>query len=382
MSFNPSPRAAGDAPRVCFVLAALNTGGAERHALALRRHMRERGFEAGLLAIVRARSSALTDAPGAEDAVLLNSHRLLSSPVAWYRTWRALRRQHADVVYAINPACAVVVAGLRMLGLLRCRVVCIFHSSRLQSRERMTFAPFRWIAPQLDALVYVSEAQRALWNAQGLRARRPAVIVNGVDLDHFSPEAADRSVVRAELGLDPGDFVIGIVAALRPEKRHQDLIAAISALQAQGRDAKLLVVGDGPQRRYLSDQVARSGLQHLVIFMGDQLDVRPFILACDACALCSDTETFPMAALEILALGVPLVASDVGGMSEIVKEGVNGFLYPAGEVARLSEHLSRLSEQDVREPLRRAARPSARSFDAQRMVDAYEALARSLAIAT
>jgi glycosyltransferase involved in cell wall biosynthesis len=356
-------------------------GGAEKHALELRRHLRERGFDAGLVAIARARSSAMTDAPGAEGAVLLDSRRLLASPVAWYRAWRALRRQSADIIFAINPACAVVVAGLRTLRLLRCRVVCIFHSSRLQRRERMTFAPFRWIAPRLDALVYVSEAQRRVWDSRGLRAPRAAVIVNGVDLHQFSPEAADRAVVRTGLGLDPGDFVVGIVAALRPEKRHQDLIAAVAALRAQGRAAKLIVVGDGPQRENLSDLAVRLGLQQVVIFAGDQLDVRPFILACDVCALCSDTETLPMAALEILALGVPLVASDVGAMSEIVRDGVNGFLYPAGEVARLTEHLANLSEPDVRGPLRRAARHSVGNFDAQRMVDAYEVLARSLTAA-
>lgn len=371
-------RSGDDKPRLGFVLAALNTGGAERHALILRRHLEARGYEVGLLAIARAMSSALASAPGAENAVLLDTRRLLSSPIAWFRTWRALRRLDAGVLYAINPACAVVVTVLRDLRLLRGRVVCIFHSTRLQPRERMTFAPFRWIAPRLDALVYVSEAQRALWEARGLHTRRPVVIANGVDLEAFSPQAADRNAVRAGLGVDPRDYVVAIVAALRPEKRHQDLIAAVAALRAEGRPVKLLIVGEGPMRRNLTDLAEKAALQGQVIFAGDQLDVRPFIIASDVCALCSDTETFPIAALETLALGVPLVASDVGAIHEIVRDGVNGFLYPAGEVAQLTAHLARLSDPDVRTPLSRAARQSVREFDLRRMIDAHEALARSL----
>ncbi len=371
----------GRPPRLGFVLAALNTGGAERHAVALRQRLRARGYGTFLLAIARARSSTLSGAPGAEDAVSLDTARVLTSPVAWFGAWRALRRLNADVIFTVNPACAVVVTALRRLGLLRGRVVCIFHSSRLQRREGLSFAPFRWVAPSLDALVYISEPQRALWSAQRLKAKRTAVIVNGVDFEGFSAAAFDPAAERAKLGLSQTDYVIGIVAALRPEKRHRDLIAAVAALRAAGAPAKLLVVGDGAMRQALTEQVGDLGLSDQVLFAGDQGDVRPFVVACDVCALCSDIETFSLAALEILALGTPLVSSDVGAMGQIVQSGVNGLLYPVGSVEQLTAQLARLADPAVRGPMRSAARPSVQGFEVGRMVDAYEALAKSLFIA-
>ncbi len=365
-------------PRLGFVVAALNTGGAERHTLALRCRLSARGYDTVLLAIARATSSALADEPGAEGAVLLDARRVLTSPFAWFGAWRALRRLDADVIFAINPASAVVVGALKTLGLVRGRVVCVFHSSRLQPRERMTFRPFRWIAPHLDALAYVSDTQKALWAAQGLYSRRAVVIPNGVDLERFSAASFDRAAVRAGLGLAPGDYVVGIVAALRPEKRHQDLIAAAQQLCAAGLPVKLLIVGDGERRRSLMDQVEQMALKDHVMFVGDQADVRPFVVASDVCALCSEIETFSLAALEVLALGAPLVASDVGAMAEVVRPGVNGLLYPAGDVAQLAERLTRMADPRFREALLRSARPSVGAFGVERMIDAYEALANDL----
>lgn len=322
--------------------------------------------------------SALTSAQGAEDAIVLNTDKVLTSPLAWFRTWRILKRQNPDVIFAINPACALLVQFLRRLGLVRGKVVCIFHSSRLQPRERMTLRPFRWAALGLDALIYVGEAQKTSWQAQGLAAKRNVVIANGVDLTEIEPSAFDRGDVRRRLGLASTDFVIGIVAALRPEKRHQDLISAVAALHATGAPAKLLVIGDGPMRSSLLDQVKSLNLADHVLFVGDQADVRPFIVACDVGALCSDTETFSIAALEILALGVPLVASDVGGMGEIVSDGVNGLLYRARDVGQLERLLGRMADPQAREPMRAAARASVERFDVSRMVERYEALITSL----
>lgn len=357
-------------PRIGFVLAALNTGGAERHAVLLRQRLARRGVDAFLLAVARAKSGALARTAGA-DAIELQHRRVLSSPAAWLDVARFLRRRDPEVVLTVNPACAILVALLRLLGVFDGKVACIFHTTVVQPNERRSFSLFRRLAPRLDALVYVSAAQQRFWEERGLRARRSFVITNGVDLQNFVPDAQDRAATRGRMGLADHDYVIGIVAALRPEKRHTDLVGALARLRDRALPAKLLIVGDGDERARIEGEVARAGLEADVIFAGEQPDVRPFVRACDVCVLCSAIETFSLAALEVLALGVPLVASDVGAMGEIVQDGTTGLLYDVGDVAALAGQLERLSAPELRASMSAAARSSVARFDYEVMLDRY-----------
>lgn len=365
-------------PRIGFVLAALNTGGAERHAVLLRQKLARRGVGGFLLAVAKAKSNALAQTAGA-DVIQLERRRVLTSPAAWLEVARVLRRRDPDIVVTVNQACAVLVALLRSLGLFRGKVACVFHTTLVQPSERRSFSIFHWLAPRLDALVYVGSAQQRYWEARGLRARRSLVITNGVDLQAFAPDMQDRAATRARLGFDDGDYVIGIIAALRPEKRHLDLVGALSRLRGQGLPAKLLIVGDGGERARIEAAVAQAGLEGQVVFAGEQSDVRPFARACDVCVLCSSIETFSLAALETLALGVPLVASDVGAMSEIVENGTSGLLYEVGDVAALAARLEQLSAPELRASMAAAARSSVARFDYEAMLDRYVELLADLA---
>lgn len=365
-------------PKLGFVISVLNTGGAERHAVTVRGRLLRRGYPSYLLGVVKAERRALFESPGAAGALELGVKRLLRSPSAWIRTARTMRRLNADVVFLVNSPVAIMTATLRKLGLVRGKFVCVFHSTKLGGKERASWLGFRLVARWLDALVFVGEAQRQHWLRRGL-AGRAVVISNGVDLDHFRPDPADGAARRRALGLGPDDYVVGINAALRSEKRHCDLIDALAGLRGRGVVAKLLLVGDGPERKALEAQVARLGLGQAVVFAGDQQDVRPFLAAMDVGVLCSDFETFSLAALETLAMGVPLVASDVGSAREIVEPERNGLIFEPRRVDELVEHLARLAEPAFRSRLAAAARPSVARFSEEAMIQKFEALVASLA---
>lgn len=364
-------------PRLGFVVSALNTGGAERHAVTVRAHLLQLGYPSYLLAIAAADRRALFDSPGAAGVVELGTGRLLRNPLAWIRAAQAMRRLGADVVFTVNSPVSIMTAALRKLGLVRGKVVCVFHSTKLQANERASWLGFRLAAQWLDALVFVSETQHRSWQARGLRGRA-VVINNGVDLDRFSRGGVDGASQRRSLGFGPDDYVVGINAALRSEKRHGDLIDALAALRAGGLAAKLLVIGDGPERPTAEAQVQRLGLADAVVFAGDQRDVRPFLAAIDVGVLCSEFETFSLAALETLAMGAPLVASDVGSMREIVQPGRNGFLFESGRVDQLVDRLARLADPQLRAQMAAEARASIRQFSEDAMVQQFHALISSL----
>jgi glycosyltransferase involved in cell wall biosynthesis len=288
-----------------------------------------------------------------------------------------MRRLDADVVFTVNSPVSLMTAMLRRLGLLRGKLVCVFHSTRLQPNERASWLGFRLAARWLDALVFVSETQRRSWQERGLRCRA-VVINNGVDLDRFSRSRVDGAFQRQALGFSPDDYVVGINAALRPEKRHGDLIDALAQLQARGVAAKLLVIGEGPERQAVEGQVQRLGLADAVVLVGDQRDVRPFLAAIDVGVLCSEFETFSLAALETLAMGAPLVSSDVGSMREIVQPGRNGFLFEPGRVDQLVDRLERLADPLFRSQIAAEARASISLFSEDAMVQQFDALISSL----
>jgi glycosyltransferase involved in cell wall biosynthesis len=234
-----------------------------------------------------------------------------------------------------------------------------------------------WTASRfLDALVYVSENQRKYWRARGLRARHDRVIRNGIDLERFSPaDMASRQAARHALGLSAADFVIGLVATMRPEKNHLQLVEAHARLRQAGIPAKVVLVGDGPCRAEVAQRVEALGLGSHTVFAGEQADVRPFVHALDVGVLCSIAiETMSLSALEMMACGLPLVLSDIGGASEIVENGRNGLLFGVGDTGGLVASLKQISNNEERQKFAEQARVLSAKFSIERMVDLYVGL--------
>jgi glycosyltransferase involved in cell wall biosynthesis len=142
---------------------------------------------------------------------------------------------------------------------------------------------------------------------------------------------------------------------LRPEKAHGDLLNALARLRGQGIAAKGLLIGDGPERARIEGLARELGLAQHVIITGLQSDVRPYIACCDVMTLVSHTETFSFAALESMALGKPLVMSDIGGASEQVVHGQTGLLFEPRDIAALTEQLAILKSAPLRARMGAAA---------------------------
>jgi N-acetyl-alpha-D-glucosaminyl L-malate synthase BshA len=172
------------------------------------------------------------------------------------------------------------------------------------------------------------------------------VVPNFVDQQRFRPRADDS--VRTELGVD-GCPVLLHTSNFRPLKRALDTIEVLARLGPSSA-AVLLMAGDGPDLPMVRDAAARHGLLPRVRFLGEILSAESIAAAADVALFPSESESFGLAALEAMACGVPVVATDVGGLPEVVAHGETGYLHPVGDVDGMAADVRRLLED---EPLRR-----------------------------
>jgi glycosyltransferase involved in cell wall biosynthesis len=240
----------------------------------------------------------------------------------------------------------------------------------MQPFEAHLERPFKLLAGDLDLLVFVGEAQQRSWNQRGLRARRERVIQNGIDLARFAPASGLRDRARAELGLSQDAFVLGMVAGFRTEKRHGDVIRALSAARRQGSPAILIAVGDGPTRPEAQALAQSLGLDSAIRFVGEKSDVGPYLAAADIGVLSSSVETFPLTAIEFLAAGRPILTSEVSGALEVIPER-NRLTHAVGDIGRLAFNIREAQRPEIYEQLSGGAREAAERFSEHRMIAAY-----------
>lgn len=207
-------------------------------------------------------------------------------------------------------------------------------------------------------------AQRAL-EQEGLAPESIAVIPNGVDLPSFAERSASRAV-----------RTVVTVANLRPEKSHETLLASAATLIREYPDLRFRIVGDGPRRAALERLARARGLEAHVEFLGHREDVPALLHQADAFVLPSRSEAFPNGVVEAMAAGLPVVASAVGGLLELVEDGRTGLLVAPGDPDQLTAALRRLVQQPaLAAALGSAARETVRRrYAFERMVAAFEDL--------
>jgi glycosyltransferase involved in cell wall biosynthesis len=303
-------------------------------------------------------------------------HELLAGTV---RLARLFERRRVRLVHALLYRANVLAAGA--CRLVRRPPILLWgqHSQIATSESWWAAAMARWARPRADLVVAVAEAVRESLVAAGHLPRdRVTVIANGVDAKRFRP--GDGGALRASLGLAPGDLVVGAAGRLAPEKGLGHLIAAVALARARGLPVELLLAGDGPQRAALTARAQELRIAGHVRFLGFQRQLERLFPACDVYALPSLEEASPMALLEAMSCGLPVAATAVGGVPEILDQGGCGLLVPPAHPAALADALGCLAEQPV---LRRQLAAAARArvlaaFDLPVMIRRHQQLYLSL----
>jgi len=209
----------------------------------------------------------------------------------------------------------------------------------------------------------------------GARSGKVTIVPNGIDLADFPPRQPDEAV-RQQLELPADAPLVGILAALRPEKDHATFLRAAALVHAVLPEARFLVIGGGPERVRLESLVAELGLKDSVLFLGDRRDVADLLAALEVVVLSSLTESSPNAVLEAMAAARPVVATRVGGVPDLVEDGATGFLVPPGAPAAMSQRiLDLLRSSELRHAFGTAGRARVeREFTTQQVKQRLEAL--------
>jgi glycosyltransferase involved in cell wall biosynthesis len=328
--------------RVAGVDPERRFGGGETQVLGLTRELRRRGHRAELLC----------DPDG--------------------ELWR--RAQAAGIVcQPLRVRSSIdVAAGLRLRGLLARGDydVVHFHTSRAHAlapyvggdarlrivTRRMDYRPNRLFARYLynravDGVIAISRGVADTLQCSGVEPARMRVVPSGVNCEHFAPPTMrECEAARARLGLRPTDIAVGAVGALTPRKGHRFLLEAVALArrtEVAGANLRGFIAGDGPLARELGERAPECGVRML----GALDDPRSLLWALDIFVMSSLREGLGVAALEAMACGLPLIATGVGGLSEVVEDGVCGRTIPPGDVMALAREIGLLAAA----PLQRAA---------------------------
>jgi len=354
-------------PGVLFIVNSLCFGGAEKHVVSLLNNLDTTRFRL-LLAYLKPEETLLPQI----DVQRLQA--VFCCDVGKKIDWRCVRRLaheiesgRVDVLVCTNTYSMLYGFLARWLSHRPVKIIEVFHTTLLQTpKDKLQMMFYRPFFKSCDLLMYVCENQRSYWRKQGLRGKTDQVIHNGVDTEYFSENCSheEKFLLRARYGFAANDYVVGICAALRPEKAHGDLLQAVRRLRDKGISAKCLIIGDGVERSSIEKQIAQLDLSGHVAITGFQKDVRPFVASTDVMVIVSHAiETFSIAALESMSLGKSMVMSKIGGAEEQIQEGWNGYVFPPGDINQLTGHLDTLADDQKRSSLSVNAR--------QRVVDHF-----------
>jgi glycosyltransferase involved in cell wall biosynthesis len=385
-------RDGSDRVRVLRIIARLNVGGPALHTTLLTERLDPRRYDARLV--------AGTEAPGEGNYLRLHGSmpervtvlpalgrdvRGAADVVVLGQLLALMRRVRPHVVHTHTAKAGTL--GRLAAKLSGVPVVVhtyhghVFHGYFSPGRTRVFLAIERALGRRTDCLLAVSETVRRELLTMGVGSpERFRVMPLGLDLDRYLRKDATRGSLRAELGIPPGTPVVAIVARLVPIKAHEVFLRAARLVCAVLPSTQFLVVGDGERREALERLTAELGLGASVRFLGWRRDLERIYADAWVVALTSRNEGSPVSLIEAMAAERPVVATRVGGVPDLVEDGVTGCLVPPDDPGALAEALvALLQDPERRQVLGKAALERViPAFAAGRLVADVDTLYREL----
>ncbi len=362
---------------VLFVLSTLHFGGAEIQTITLVNKLNRDRFRVGLIYLKREERLLPELNTQKIDLLWCGDFKKGWTLSGLFRLSRCVKTFQPDVIVCVNSYPLLYGHLANWITSSCARIIEVYHTTELPDvKTKRIQKLYRYFFNWSDRIVYVCKNQRQYWETKGLRADLGMHIYNGIDTLHFCDRYSDleKSELRLNYSFHKNDFVVGICAALRPEKNHVELLEAIKNLKLDGLPVKLLIIGDGPERAVIESIILKLELTADVVITGYQNDVRLYLAVCDVFAITSSSvETFSLAVLEAMAMNRTVVASNIGGAAEQIDHGSNGFLYERGNITALTNALKSVSKKNVSIEMGLAGRRKVKKLYSQQvMIQQYE----------
>jgi len=379
--------------RIALVIARLNVGGPATHVIELAAGLPRDEFEVRLIAGREGPGETgmhyLAEQMGVRPEILPQlSPRIGPADVLAFLRLRAIfRNWKPDVVHTHTAkAGAVGRTAARCAGVPV--VVHTFHGHVLRGYFSPPVEFFfrsleRMLARITDKIVTLSPALKADLVDMGIApAGKIDVVPLGMNLDPLLDCSSRRGELRSELGIGPDQPLIGIVGRLVSIKNHRLFLEAARSMVDSGNPAHFAIVGDGELRDSLQELAREMGIASRVHFLGWKQDMLPVYAALDLLALTSDNEGTPVAVIEAMAAGVPVVATAVGGVPDVIRNGETGWLVPPGDASALRRGWLEALQRDPRieAVIIRGRREVLERFGQEQMISTMADFYRHLAI--
>jgi len=343
--------------RVVELVASGTNGGAQEHVASLLSHLDRNAYDVRVITLSDGSAVRRWRTLGVPVEVVqeLSDGAAVERVAALLEEWRTqVLHGHMYRAEVVGTRAALL---LQERGFPRPYVMNTVHSSRVRSQEDRDL--LRALTPSMDRLVAVSRSIMAKLESDGRVAAPVELVYNGVDLNRYDHQEACCTLPE-EYGFEPGSPMVGVVARLEPEKGHATLLDAWPLVLERVPEARLLIVGEGSRREALEEQAreldllgeecsgdACVGTRHArpearVVFTGRRDDVPAVTAALDVAVLPSYREAQGLVILEAMALSRPVVASRVGGIPEMIEDGVTGLLVPPRDPEALATAITRL----------------------------------------
>jgi glycosyltransferase involved in cell wall biosynthesis len=294
----------------------------------------------------------------------------------WLPLYRLLRRERFDVVHAHKFGSNVW--GTLVGRLARVPVIVAHeHTWSFEGQPVRRFLDRELIGRGSSVFIAVSEEdRRKMIEIEGVRPKKLLFVPNGIE-----PRSPRGSDVRAELGVPADAPLIGAVGVLRPQKALDVLVRAVAPLLEEIPGLHVLIVGEGPERGSLTELIRNEGVGERVRLAGFRDDIPDVLAALDVAVSSSAFEGSPLAMMEFMAAARPIVATSVGGVPDLIDDGVHGLLVRSGDVAGLTDALRRMltDRESARRMGERAQERRRREFDLDVVVSRFETLYERLA---
>jgi glycosyltransferase involved in cell wall biosynthesis len=330
-----------DGIKILFIIDYFHrTGGTEKHLAELIAGLPADAFRCSIVAFdlganplldgLRARGVAIVGVPVGREYV----------PNALVQAWRLsklIRKNTYDIVQTFHQKADTFGAVIAWLSGAKHLISSKRDTGQL--RKPWHFFLNRRLKSLFDAFIVVAEAVRVAVIANDhLPPSRITTIYNGVDIARFTvPSAQQRRDARTHLGFAADDFVVGMVAGFRPEKNHEVFFAGLLQAAPSIPSLKVLALGAGPLLGQFRERIAQTVLAARTVFTGDVSEVVPFLWAMDVgCLTSGSNEGFSNAIVEQMAVGLPVIVTDVGGNAEAVVDGENGRVIRPRDAAALA----------------------------------------------
>jgi glycosyltransferase involved in cell wall biosynthesis len=352
-------------------------GGAERIAAEITMRLDPRRFERTLCATREMEGPTLeAELKQADVRVLSLGRRSSVNLAAWVPFYRLLREERIDIVH--THLFGSNVWGTAIGTIARVPVIVAHeHTWSFEGRPVKRLLDRMVVARGADVFLCVSRADRErMIELERIDPARVRFLPNGIP--PLPPPSGQD--VRKEIGIPSSAPVIGTICGLRPQKALDVLIEATGILRSDIPNLRVLIAGSGPEEGRLRSLIAERGLEGTVIFLGPRRDVPDVLAALDVAVSCSDFEGSPLAVMEYLAAGTPVVATRVGGVPDIIENGVHGLLVDRRDPRGLATSIAEL----LRDPARRRRMGASgrehqrREFDMGVMVKRIETLYEEL----